>query len=145
MKNIKLISISTMLALVFSNCEETVINNFDENIFILTDQTQYQNAEQINVSIKNNRTEGARHFICDNVDLTYNHLLTQTDDGWSQEQHVIFCTFLGPSGYYGEIESLETKYDSLIIGTAGTYKLKYTFIVDSDTLHYLSNKFNVIE
>ena len=145
MKNIKLISICTMLALVFSNCEETVINNFDENIFISTDQTQYQNAEQINVSIKNNFSEEARHFICDAVDITYHYLLTETDEGWSQEQHEIICTFLGPSGYSGILESLETKYDSLIIDTAGSYKLKYSFIVDSDTLHYLSNKFNVIE
>ena len=145
MTNIKLIGLCTILALGFSNCEETAIRTFEENIFIITDQNLYQNAEQINVSIKNNFSEEANHFICDGVDLVYDYILTETTEGWTEQDRITWCTFMGPVGYYGTLGSLETKYDSLIINEPGTYKLTYSFILNSDTLYYLSNEFDVIE
>ena len=65
----KLIYLCTVIALVFSNSEETVINNFEGKVLIISDQAQYQNTEQINISIKNNFNEDVNHFICHNVDL----------------------------------------------------------------------------
>ena len=144
MSKLKLIGVYFLLAICFSNCEIEFGTTTNSNDFsIETDESAYLVGDDINVNITNDIEETANHYMCDNVDLTYDQILKQTDDNWTEESNFVICTTMGPMGFFGTLVQHEMKNETIHIDVEGTYKLKYTFIVNTDTISSFSNEFTV--
>ena len=134
------------LIFLINGCEKAdEIDKTIKKIEIVTDKNFYNSQEMINASITNQLSDTAYHFKCDNHDLRVNYIVKKESDTWVEEDYPLVCTTMGPSGFWGVIIPSQTKNDSLKIDSQGKYKLKYTFIINSDTTDYLSNEFEIID
>jgi len=142
MKTKNIIFSFAILLFIITGCEkDDEIDNAIKKIEIVTDKNLYDIQEKINVSITNQLSDTAYHFKCHNHDLRVNYIVKKEYYTWVEEDFPLICFAMGPSGYWGMIIPSQIKKDSLNIDSQGTYKLKYTFIIDSDTTDYLSNEF----
>ena len=139
-KNIFL-PILLFILLVQCKREEVVTKTIE----IKTDKTEYQIFEQISLIITNHLEKEASHFSCDQIDIAPSHLVEKDNsENWIENELTYNCTHVGPMGYFGTLLSSAIKNDSTSIEETGTYKLKYTFIIENDTTFYYSNEFSVI-
>lgn len=141
MNKISLVSGCMVLFFLIIGCAK---ENAKGSIKINTEKTEYVTDEMIYITITNKLNHRASHFKCDNVDLKLSHILKYEFGTWTEEEQFYWCTQMGLTGFHGGISPSQTKYDSVEIETMGTYKLKYTFIISSDTTYYLSNEFKII-
>ena len=144
MSKLKLIGLNFLLVICFSNCEVEFETSTNSNDFTVeTNETAYLVGDDININITNDIDETAYHYICDNSDLSYDQILRQTEDDWTEESNVVVCTTMGPMGFFGSLEQHEMKNETIQLDVEGAYKLKYTFIMNADTISYFSNEFTV--
>lgn len=142
MRKIRTILFYASILIFCYSCEKENIDG-KNSIVIETEKNDYNINNVITISITNNLNENATHFICDNHGLRASHLLKYESEKWIEEEITYGCYQMGPMGFFGTISMSETKIDSISIDNAGLYKLKYTFIIDSDTAYYYSNNFQV--
>jgi hypothetical protein len=141
----RLIRISLFSLTIFMvACEKENTNKTD--IMITTGNTEYVVNSMIDVTVKNDLKKQAAYFKCDNVDLCPAIILKNENGLWIENEYPVVCTQMGPMGYFGIIEIAETKYDTLsLFNETGLFKLKYRFVVESDTLDFESNEFILYE
>ena len=123
--------------------ESTKTKHSNKIIKIHTDKNIYSPGEMIHVKIKSNLSQTAYHYSCDDVNLKPSHILSYVNGKWQEEAKYYICTTLGPMGFWGKLENIYAKEDSLYINKKGLFTLKYTFIVEPDTLYIESNEFEI--
>jgi hypothetical protein len=146
MRKFVIILLCIPFIILFNSCEKGDTKEIAfSTIIIETDKYDYNTNEKVLVSITNNLNVDAIYNKCDNHDLRASYLLIDESNSWLQEELGDRCTTMGPAGFWGTILPSETKKDSTYFENAGLYKLKYTFIINSDTAYYYSNDFQVSE
>jgi len=147
MKTIKIIYFiltCTFLLSLIIGCEtDEPIDNL-RTIEIVTEKNEYNINETINISITNYLSDTAKYFKCDNHDLRASHIMKNESGVWTEQKLAYRCTAMGPMGFFGDLPPSQSKEDSIKIDSAGTYKLKYTFIIKGDTTNFLSNEFKIL-
>jgi len=135
-----------IVGIIYSCEKEDSEENIQEGkqIEIKTKKDVYDNSEMIHLRISNKLEDTAYHFKCDNYNLEPTYILKKQSDIWVKKELHYICTQMGPMGYFGKLIPSQTKNDSLEIDSTGTYKLRYTFIINSDTSYYTSNMFEVL-
>lgn len=137
-----MLTISLVLLLSTTGCQKT--RDEANEIRIRTGQDAYVANSPIDVAIKNNSLKPAMHFICDNVEIAPASILKKENDTWTETEYLIFCTQMGPMGYYGTLHTGQTKHDTVsLYNEIGEFKLRYRFILGQDTLNFDSNEFLV--
>lgn len=138
-----LIGLILIFGIIYS-CEKSDTPRVNKSIVIKTDKMVYDTGERMHIDVTNILEDTVRHFKCDNHDLGPSYILKKEPPGdWIEKRIHYICTQMGPVGYWGTILPSQTKKDSLKIDTTGTYRLKYTFIINSDTTYHLSNEFEI--
>jgi hypothetical protein len=93
--------------------ETYVVNDSTEKIKIETGKNEYVVNSKIDVTIKNDLSKQAAHFKCDNVDLCPSKIVKNENGVWIENEYAVFCTHMGPMGYFGVLNIAETKYDTI--------------------------------
>lgn len=143
MKRVKLISIVLSL-FFFTNCEKTETVESD-TIKIRTGKANYLVNSEIDLTLINNTSSAAKHFICDNSNLAPTWIVEYDNNSWNEIEFPLLCTAMGPAGFYGILDVSEIKHDTvtLSINETGKFKLRYRFVIGNDTLDFDSNEFTV--
>ena len=142
--------------LIIASCQQDVENSdnipVEKTIKIKTEYSSYTSNEFIKISITNNLDSLATGFLCDNYYLPPTTVLKKDSYEWEEQLYPVWCTFMGPSGYYAELTPGTTEiYENAFIDPytfnpiTGTYKYKYQFIFELDTAFYYSNEFRIID
>jgi hypothetical protein len=144
MKNtVRFILIILALSSGFFGCKKS---NDSLEIVVKTGKNQYVVNDKIDVSVTNHLTKQANYFICDNVGLSPSKFLKYNNGKWTEYYYPAICTAMGPAGFYGVLNASYTKFDTLTLPSEiGQFKLRYTFIVNNDTLNYDSNEILINE
>lgn len=131
---------------VFSGCEKEnkEENTIDPTIQILTGKSQYFINENIDLKLTNQLDLPVNYFICDQIDLAPMQVLLYTNGGWIEMDTTYLCTSMGPMGYFGVLDIMETENDTFcLFNMTGTYKLKYEFLLGEYFITYCSNEFEI--
>lgn len=136
-----IISVLSIVLIVFVSCGKEKTKD-SQKIIIKTGKNEYVVNTKIDVAITNNLNNQAKHFKCDNSDLSPSKILKNKNGKWIENDYAINCTQMGPMGYFGVLDISETKHDTLsLFNEIGKFKLRYRFVVDNDTLDFDSNEF----
>lgn len=127
--------------LLIVSCES---ENDSQIITIQTGKSEYIYQSEVDVTITNNSTKDVNYFKCDNSDLSPSQILRYDNGKWTAEDFYVICTAMGPSGYFGIIDGLGSKQDTIPLDMRlGKMKYRYKFVIENDTLTIDSNEFNV--
>ena len=150
MKKRFIIAISSLLGLSFHNCTRTynpildVVPPVVKEIQIETAQVNYKVDNPIDVKITNELDDAAAYPTCGQQDLPPTSVLKLVSGKWVAVEISGLCSPADPICYCGTLKSSAEAERKIVVTSPGLYKLRYSFEVKSELVHFFSNQFEVI-
>lgn len=145
------IALAFLLSLPLYNCSTKSYNPtldveppVDREIRIRTGDVNYENGKQVDIKITNLLDDTAGYITCGDQDLPPSLVLRFESGKWIEQEVSGLCTEPETTCYCGTLKSAAEADKKILMPSPGLYKLRYSFEVKAQVVHFFSNEFEVI-